>query len=139
MAKLGRQRPRTALAGSAHAWMMTSVSTPPLEAPAMRLPRFRFNVQRAMIAVAVAGLIVWAGMMWRRSVMFATRAAAHGARIAAIRRDLCFEDGATDEGRRVHLGHADAIERRIARDVFFRHKYEHAARYPWRFVAPDPK
>jgi hypothetical protein len=91
----------------------------------MRLPRM--TTRRWMIAVAVVGIVL--GVTIERRNRFRTIAAHHQAEFKKL----------VSQG---HLfpfpGSGDAVWRPLEWHESMRLKYEHAARYPWLPVDPDP-
>jgi hypothetical protein len=133
----------------------------------MNLPRVRFTIQRLMIAVAIAGLILGIAIggvrLLRRHGQFQGLAEMH-AKIAGIWREeeqswsrvvaLCevmmrgegdggfFGFGPRKDSYRAKAVHyraavAKAVLKVSYRDAM-RSKYQRAARYPWLSVEPDP-
>jgi hypothetical protein len=101
----------------------------------MRFPRL--TSRRLMIVVAIAGVILFAGQMWRRSVTFAELARENGVYkdnymyiVYEYEQDENFKpEWKYTIGRFREM--ADGCGRREA-------KYLRAARYPWLSVEPDP-
>lgn len=87
----------------------------------MRLPRPRLSIRALMLLVAGVGAMVWGGIMWRRSAEFGATARGH----AAMEEFYSTQD-------------TWMKEENIARHRSLKLKYEHAARYPWLAVEPDP-
>jgi type II secretory pathway pseudopilin PulG len=113
----------------------------------VRLPRLRFTVKRLMIVVAIVGFILagglWSVEMWKerrrrleQAARYAVLAKAHGAAVARYLSALSAQP--EPEQRRFAEAHL-VVSRRLL-DNLLRHKarYEHAARYPWLPVTPDP-
>jgi hypothetical protein len=106
----------------------------------MRLPRM--TTRRWMIAVAVVALSVAGEQMRRRAVQY-RRQAEHHARIELVCRQtaarLPLMKPSDYEG---YCGYMVRNIRNSPRIAAFhadlRRKYEHAARYPWHPVEPDP-
>ncbi len=91
----------------------------------MRLPRPRFTVRRLMVAVAIVELI--AGVLLDRGRRFREMVDRHW--------KLWLENPACVVDSRI----PDEVQaRRSEYDRAMGEKYEHAARYPWLPVAPDP-
>jgi hypothetical protein len=96
------------------------------------MPRIRFGVQRMMIAIAIVGVLVWAGIMLRRSAEYRAIAAQHASTekywstVGSQATEPLIDGGSWTRDERV----------KFFRDL--RLKYERAARYPWLSVEPDP-
>jgi hypothetical protein len=127
----------------------------------MRLPRVRFTVRRLMIAVAIVGVLLAAGLearwMHRKYREYATRASLHSycerlysewassdIKKEADRRSKFEKNGqAGFDDWVLHL--ADYYGRRAAKETLWanyharmKSKYEVAMRRPWLPVEPDP-
>ena len=130
------------------------------------MPRFRFTIRWMMVAVAILG-VVFAGLQFRQiAVKHATRAVRHAEQEAVIRErlDTIWED--TRDGTHIlrnrdtstltldppgfvfgffTSGFPDGFRslegwhRLAAWHGALKRKYDHAARYPWLPVAPDPR
>jgi hypothetical protein len=122
----------------------------------MKLPRPRFTVRRLMLAVAIVALLAGAERLWRRSRAFSYLADEHGLRYdywreegldhatgAAKHRDLAIigDEESRQQHRRLAVQEgeiaADLAKTAAYHERLWR-KYEHAARYPWLPVEPDP-
>lgn len=97
------------------------------------MPRPRFTVRRLMLAVAVAAVVLTTVQWWRRRASYAERAEYH--RRWSESKHSFTPDGMSEEQMRRAFAEM-AAENRFHRDLA--RKYEHAARYPWLPVAPDP-
>lgn len=108
---------------------------PPLE-PGMGLPRLRFTVRRISVVVAVIALAL-GGYRWgeERRQSFAILAHNHY-KITLLSLDLAVAErlGQPPPSQEA----ARLIRAQVARSRLLAEKYEHAARYPWLPVAPDP-
>jgi hypothetical protein len=96
----------------------------------MRLPRFRFTIRRMMIVVAVVAILFWAIWLGARIHAFRWMAKYHEARrwtqvIDTTSRGI-------DSRGEVISSERDRWHAALAA------KYDHAARYPWLSVEPDP-
>jgi hypothetical protein len=118
---------------------------PTLRMPAMRLPRFRLRT--LMVVVAVAGIVSGAEVMQTRRLNFLKRAKDYAGREWRTRRDWEVATGSfKGKGENVLCGQmwralveeVPYLPSRLAYYSRMRAKYEHAARYPWLPVAPDP-
>jgi hypothetical protein len=95
----------------------------------MRLLRLRFTLQRMMAVIFVVALVLGLGMWWmeKRSNHFRAKAAEHRAKAKSL------EQSRPTRSINACPGSFESMVReRIAR------RYEHAARYPWLPVKPDP-
>jgi hypothetical protein len=115
----------------------------PDETPAMQIPRARFTVRRMMVAVAIVGVLLAVGELMRRRAVYLDRAERYqsmakprfgwtppfDANEAEVRKAIA-EFRATRE--------ADLNRPEVQRWLRLARKYDHAARYPWLPVAPDP-
>ena len=98
----------------------------------MRLPPLRFTVKRMMVAVALVGTGL--GVAIERRKRFERIADHHRAEFQRLARRL------------PQIGYGDPFDDPILGPVWrrlewhepMRLKYEHAARYPWLPVEPDP-
>jgi len=107
------------------------------------MPRPRFTLRWLTVVVGTVAVLIWLGKLcllrgahgWRASLeersavdyhLFARRATNN----ASVARD-------PDETARL-LAEADQHSRRMEYHTAMARKYEHAARYPWLPVAPDP-
>lgn len=98
------------------------------------MPRVRFSVRRMMIAVAIVVMIVLTAIFLnRRSDEFWGRAAYHRGG-EAMSRAVAFRAWRLNGDARL-IAHAEQME---AQHRTLELKYEHAARYLWLPVAPDP-
>jgi hypothetical protein len=89
----------------------------------MKLPRPRFTIRRLMVAVAIAAF-AFGGWQMRQRREHRLRLALKHEVLSALLRD----------------GHADTSRdpERADRHKALHIKYEHAARYPWLPIEPDP-
>jgi hypothetical protein len=107
----------------------------------MSTPRFRLRT--LLIAVAVVGVVLGAGMMRRRRSILHEKAAHHraiGRRQAAKVRGIEELARAATTAREAAETRADArVEARIGEyHAALARKYQRAAARPWLPVAPDP-
>ncbi len=111
----------------------------------MRFPRVRFTVRRMMVAVAIAaillGLYGWVVRLRRMSVEFLAEARRH----ADMEKMLRTISGVSGRDSLVEISPGPGVpwKRNTAgaeadQEAALKLKYEHAARYPWLPVAPDP-
>ena len=92
----------------------------------MRLPRIRMTTRRWMVAVAIVGIVL--GVTIERHNRFRKIADYHQGEIMKLARRLAAFAGSSDHPLIPRLDSHESM----------RLKYEHAARYPWLPVEPDP-
>ena len=104
----------------------------------MRLPRM--TTRRWMAAVAAVAFAIAAGQMWRRSIQYVGRAARYAKMERYVRECAAIESkiNPTDRPPRCRPANRGGLPVMIAHFADLRRKYEHAARYPWLPVEPDP-
>lgn len=102
----------------------------------MRLARFRFTVRRLMVVVATVAVVLGLGGMWMRRERYVGLAHAYSLQ-EQVARDHPGLSQVTKMDRRGKVL-LNAFPDKLARYTRMRAKYEHAARYPWLHVAPDP-
>lgn len=123
----------------------------------MRFPKM--TTRRWMVVVVVVAAVAWSIRLHRLSVQFREKAVFNGQRetywlerveistklitigerIVARRGDSPEEAGLPSrEGLRGHAAYRERATRIAESYARLRRKYEHAARYPWLPVAPDP-
>jgi hypothetical protein len=112
---------------------MNGLSTSPDEAPAMRLPRFRFSMRGMMVAVAI--VVVALGVLATRSRRFQSLATDHRARV------MQHTIGSTQIGP--YAEGYDSEYRQVTQWLSDWHhamamKYQLAAGRPWLPIPPDP-
>jgi hypothetical protein len=87
----------------------------------MRLPRLRLTVRRLMLAVAVVALVIWLGRIYQLRQMYLEKFLDNELALLQLDSGIsCY----TEDHMKWHQA--------------MRQKYEHAARYPWLPVEPDP-
>jgi hypothetical protein len=103
----------------------------------MRLPRM--TTRRWMAAVAVVAFAIAAGQMWRRSIEYAGRARRYAMTERYLRETeaIVSKIKPSDRPFGAHTPRV-GLPVMIAHFADLRRKYEHAARYPWVPVEPDP-
>jgi hypothetical protein len=105
----------------------------------------KLRIRTLMIAVAVAGLLLYGDDLRRRRTHFLERADDHSVyavyyrRLVRIVADERTSPGGSDPREQFFLAEEeDAWRRRADYHESLIVKYERAARYPWLPVAPDP-
>jgi hypothetical protein len=129
---------------------MTFPANPSTEAPAMRMPRFRFTVRRMMMAVALLSVAFGLEQMRRKRSLYIEEAAKWSwLERLNLDYEYTYENYAS---RREANGRGPSREKEVSENRvkakhyrsraieagMLRRKYLHAARYPWLPVAPDP-
>lgn len=130
----------------------------------MRMPRVRFTLRRMMVAVALVGILTGAWLEASRQIRSSrrsrVRASGHRfeealalknhARAASILKraistrsfvdlgDFQIITGTPDDALASLKEAMESFSRRVEYHRAMRVKYEHATRYPWLPVAPDP-
>jgi hypothetical protein len=92
-----------------------------------------------MAAVAVVAFAIAAGQMWRRSIEYAGRARRYAMTERYLRETeaIVSKIKPSDRPFGAHTPRV-GLPVMIAHFADLRRKYEHAARYPWVPVEPDP-
>ena len=107
----------------------------------MRLPRIRIAIRHLMILVAIAAVVI---ALAKRSKAYSRLATIHSVKAA-----FC-ENGMVELNEKWNPAHeciwSDVIQcqtclehrkRFVSHHMDWKHKYEHAARFPWLFIEPD--
>jgi hypothetical protein len=90
-----------------------------------------------MVAVAIVGVILY-GELTRRRWAKLSAAYRSKAELARVIRDWSMGWAEGPMQGDLGAGQRESLMRRIAYQAKLAEKYEHAARYPWLPVAPDP-
>jgi hypothetical protein len=103
------------------------------------MPRFRFTIRRMMFAVVVAAVYLWGERIRRASSAYQERAEFFRyLHTTPSNNPLPSGDSSVAE-LRIDIGTEIARGCRLIRYCeTMQQKYEHASRYPWLPVAPDP-
>jgi hypothetical protein len=100
----------------------------------VRLPRVGFTVRRMMVAVAVGGVTLGC---WIEVLRIARLASDFRSKALACAQGEKFCRACLAKGTPAFAGWGSWQER-LAYFTAMKDKYEHAARYPWLPVPPDP-
>ena len=104
----------------------------------------RFTVRMLLIAIALAALATWGGILWTRSATFAQKAREHQGRrwfqeinLATLRLNAQrFDPEGEDAGN--FQAQCARLERSLRYEDELYQKYDRAARFPWLTPTPDP-
>ena len=103
----------------------------------MKLPRTRFTVRRLMVAVAIMGSLSYGLRLWILNRTYRLRAESHVARKTEARGREAWAAKMAKSGY-LSAPRASVEASKVEYHDNMAIKYDHAARYPWLPVEPDP-